>query len=174
MSEHHPDHTPWPLWAARAYSQRELAARLEVSTRTIRRALESGDVEKLGEQGGVGQFRLKDTPWSRAKIAAVSPEDVRTLSAPDTGGASGHGGGHGEQGKESSGDEDVRTWSGHDRTLSGRLAELEQENAHLRGEVEQLTRALELALASRPPSTPWLIVQLVALWNWFKSRGERG
>lgn len=185
MSEHQPDHTPWPLWASKPHERDELAALLGVSARSVRRGVQKGHIELVeGPDYHHPLYRLRDCAWSRRhlqKMAAMSRPNGRHgqggQTAIDRGQSDdeAHSEGVNDRGQDRGQvDATSQKMAATNKALSVRVEELEQENAHLRGQVEQLTRALELALASRPPSTPWLIVQLVALWNWFKSRGERG
>lgn len=83
----------WPLWASRSYRRDELAEKLELTPRTLRRAVSRGDVERLdGEQGAPPLYRLRDTPWTREQLERVG-EDSGEDSGGDTRGGQAQNGG---------------------------------------------------------------------------------
>lgn len=199
------DQKTWPLWASKTYSQCELAERLQVTPRTIRRAVQRGDIEKIGEEQGQGVYRLNSTPWTREKLSGHPPGQpghegghVSGLSGVDRAGhvrvvrgdeeedyknqsdKTGHEGGHVSGGDvrvvragvrvvRVQDESEVWDWEREKEELERELRALREENAGLKGEVKQLTYALELATKK---FSPWWIRLGVKVLNWIKSRSD--
>lgn len=145
----HPHDVPWPLWASRLHTQVELAALLDVSARTLRRATIRGDVERVRVKGESSpMFRLKQTPWSVARVSAVgvrlSGADIDMSDRTPTG--------HVTQSEHSSGYERATGQPDTDRTPLQRvrsqpdtLTSMERQVEHLAEQVEGLRSELETA-----------------------------